>query len=67
MNRPGKTRRQMKRSIMLSASKFIAQRGHPRAFCSSIFPQSRHVLALMAVGPVLVVYNDCQRFDKVCG
>lgn len=38
----GTSRRQMNRSIICSASAFIAQRGHPRAVASSSFPQSRH-------------------------
>lgn len=45
----GSRRRRTNRSIMFSASKLSAQRGHPRASCSSTFPQSRHVFALIAV------------------
>lgn len=48
----------MNLSIMFSASKFSAHVGQPRAFCSSTFPQSRHVFALIAAGPSAVVLKD---------
>src|SRR5262245_49546365 len=46
---PGTPRRQMKRSIMFSASKFSAHRGQPRAFCSSRLPQSRQIFVLITI------------------
>jgi hypothetical protein len=50
----GTKRRHMSRSIMFSASIFIAHRGQPRAFCSSTLPQSRQVFVLIAIGPLQV-------------
>ena len=50
----GTKRRQMNRSIMFSASIFLAHRGQPRAFCSSTLPQSRQVFVLIAIGPLQV-------------
>ncbi len=44
---PGTKQRQMNRSIMFSASKFMAHRGQPRASCASMFPQSRQVFVLI--------------------
>jgi hypothetical protein len=44
----------MNRSIMFSASILNAQRGQPRAVCSSTLPQSRQVLVLIAFGPLRV-------------
>jgi len=59
--RHGTKRRQMNRSIMFSASIFIAHRGQPRAFCSSTLPQSRQVLVLIAIGPLQVSRPEGQR------
>src|SRR5688572_1142941 len=63
--RLGRTRRQMNRSIMFSASKFSAHLGQPRAVCSSTLPQSRQVFALMGVGP-LIVNIPKKRFVVCC-
>jgi len=40
----------MNRSIMFSASIFIAHRGQPRALCSSTLPQSRQFFVLIVIG-----------------
>ena len=64
---PGTKRRQISRSIMSSASKFIAHRGQPRAFCSSTLPQSRQffVLIVICYGPRYKLLYWSKKFTLV--
>ena len=66
---PGTKRRQMNRSIMSSASKFIAHRGQPRAVCASTLPQSRQVFVLISwkicYGPAYTLLYWSKKFILV--